>query len=144
LTSVEHAMVLGRPVMDAAGRPRLQTGLGRPLVLTTLELAEAIRILTGGAVVRSRFAASCLVLGAALVIVGAAWWAIGSIASPAAAFAASAIPSIIPGGDPRSSGQGPGLVGNPALALLGVLGVGLAAVVATLLYVRLTARRQDH
>jgi hypothetical protein len=32
-------------------------------------------------------------------------------------------------------------VGNPALALLGVLGIGLAAVVATLLYVRLTAGR---
>ena len=44
-------------------------------------------------------------------------------------------------GDPRSSGQGPGLVGDPALALLAVVAIGVASVVATLIYVRLTARR---
>jgi hypothetical protein len=141
VSSVEHAIVLGLPVIDDAGRPRMTAGLGRPLVLTTLEVPEAMRILTGGAVLRARIAAGCLIAGATLVVVGAVWWAIGSVANPAAALAASAVPSIIPGGDPRSSGQGPGLVGNPALALLGVLGIGLAAVVATLLYVRLTAPR---
>ena len=45
------------------------------------------------------------------------------------------------GGDPRSSGQGPGLVGDPAFALLAVVAIGLGSVVATLVYVRLTARR---
>jgi hypothetical protein len=45
------------------------------------------------------------------------------------------------GGDPRSSGQGPGLVGDPAFALLAVLAIGLVTVVVTLVYVRLTARR---
>jgi len=39
--------------------------------------------------------------------------------------------SICPGG-------GPGLVGDPALALLGVLGIAVLSVVATLAYVRLT------
>jgi hypothetical protein len=141
VSSVEHAIVLGRPARDDTGQPRMTAGLGRPLVLTTLEIPEAMRILTGGALLRSRIAAGCLIAGAALVVVGGVWWAIGSVASPAAAFAASAIPSIIPGGDPRSSGQGPGLVGNPALALVAVLGIGLGAVVATLLYVRLTAPR---
>lgn len=44
-------------------------------------------------------------------------------------------------GDPRSSGQGPGLVGDPAFALLAVIAIGLVTVAATLLYVRMTARR---
>ena len=45
------------------------------------------------------------------------------------------------GGDPRSSGQGPGLVGDPLFALLAVVGIGVVSVVATLVYVRLTAGR---
>ena len=44
-------------------------------------------------------------------------------------------------GDPRSSGQGPGLVGDPLFALLAVLAIGVGSVVATLVYVRLTAGR---
>jgi hypothetical protein len=46
-------------------------------------------------------------------------------------------------GDPRSSGQGPGLVGDPLFALLAVLAIGVGSVVATLVYVRLTARRGE-
>jgi hypothetical protein len=57
-----------------------------------------------------------------------------------AAVAASPSPDPI-GGDPRSSGQGPGLVGDPLFALLAVVAIGLGSVVATLVYVRLTARR---
>ena len=45
------------------------------------------------------------------------------------------------GGDPRSSGQGPGLVGDPLFALLSVVVIGVVSVVATLVYVRLTADR---
>ena len=44
-------------------------------------------------------------------------------------------------GDPRSSGQGPGLVGDPLFALLAVVGIGVLSIVATLVYVRLTADR---
>lgn len=64
----------------------------------------------------------------------AGWW----LASAAAAVAAS--PSPAAGGDPRSSGQGPGLVGDPVLAVGAVLVIGLAAVLLTLAYVRLTNR----
>ncbi len=65
-----------------------------------------------------------------------AWLALAT-----ATFAAS--PSPEPQvGDPRSSGQGPGLVGDPAVALLIVVAIGLASVVATLVYVRLTADRR--
>jgi hypothetical protein len=53
---------------------------------------------------------------------------------------ASPSPEVI-GGDPRSSGQGPGLVGDPAFALFVVIAIGLGSVLATLVYVRLTARR---
>jgi hypothetical protein len=44
-------------------------------------------------------------------------------------------------GDPRSSGQGPGLVGDPVFAIVAVVAIGLGAVVVTLAWVRLTARR---
>ena len=57
-----------------------------------------------------------------------------------ATIAASPSPEPI-GGDPRSSGQGPGLVGDPLFAILAVVVIGVVSVVATLAYVRLTARR---
>ena len=43
-------------------------------------------------------------------------------------------------GDVRSSSTAPGLVGDPLFALVGVVVIGLVAVGATLLYVRLTSR----
>jgi hypothetical protein len=61
------------------------------------------------------------------------------------AFALSALAaSPTPGaevGDPRSSGQGPGLVGDPGIAILVVVAIGVGSVIATLVYVRLTADR---
>ena len=53
--------------------------------------------------------------------------------------AASPAPSSAAGGDPRSSGQGPGLVGNPAFALVVVVAIGVGSVLATLAYLRMTA-----
>ena len=55
--------------------------------------------------------------------------------------AAEPSPSAI-GGDPRSSGEGPGLVGEPLLALGAVLLIAVAAVVATTAWVRLTGGRR--
>jgi hypothetical protein len=60
------------------------------------------------------------------------------MAMPAAA--ASPTPTAGAGGDPRSSGQGPGLVGDPLFAVAAVVAIGVAALVLTLAYVRLTAR----
>jgi hypothetical protein len=65
------------------------------------------------------------------------------VALPAIALAAE--PSESPGGaagDPRSSGQGPGLVGDPGWAILIVLVIGITALLLTLAYVRLTASRE--
>jgi hypothetical protein len=58
----------------------------------------------------------------------------------ATVFAAS--PSPAPGGDPRSSGQGPGLIGDPGFALIAVVAIGVGSVLATLAYVRLTPRKE--
>lgn len=69
VSSVEHAIVLGVPGLDDAGGPRLSAGLGRPLVLTTLEPAEAMRILAGGRPQRVMVAAACLAGGLGLVLV---------------------------------------------------------------------------
>jgi hypothetical protein len=54
------------------------------------------------------------------------------------ALAASPTPSSAVGGDPRSAGQGPGLVGEPVLAIVVVVGIGILALFATLLWVRAT------
>jgi hypothetical protein len=70
-------------------------------------------------------------------LVAAATW----LARAMTVLAATPSPSAAAGGDPRSSGQGPGLVGDPALALLTVFLIGLGAVLVTLAYVRLTAGR---
>lgn len=142
VSSVEHAIAAGVPGLDPNGRAVLSGGLGRPLILTTLEIPEAMRVLTGGSVLRSRAAAALLVGGGALLAAGIGWWIVSSIVSPGAVHAASPIPSVLPGSDTRSSGEGPGLVGDPAFAILGVVGIALLAILATLAYVRLTRPRE--
>ena len=72
---------------------------------------------------------------AGALVASAAWWAIATTA-----LAASPTPSAAVGGDPRSAGQGPGLVGDPAFAVLAVIAIGLGAVVVTLAYLRMTSR----
>jgi hypothetical protein len=59
----------------------------------------------------------------------------------AATLAAEPSPSAL-GGDPRSSGEGPGLVGEPLLALGAVLLIAVVAVIATTAWVRLTGGRR--
>jgi len=175
VSSVEHAVVVGYPVAigpaagpaNAAGDPapgdpapagerapgvtaRLTAGRGRPLILTVLEPAEAMRILAGGDAGRTRLAAGLLGAGAILVA-GAAGWAaltallpaVVAVFPPAAGWvatvlAASPEPSVAAGGDPRSNGEGPGLVGTPGLAIAGVVAIALLAIVVTTVYVRLT------
>ena len=61
--------------------------------------------------------------------------------APAPSVAASAGPIVIDTGDPRSNGQGPGLVGSPFAIALGVVLLGLVAAGGTLLYLRIADRR---
>jgi hypothetical protein len=63
------------------------------------------------------------------------------LAGPAVMLAASPTPD--PVGDPRSSGQGPGLVGDPLMAIGIVIAIAVLALVVTVAYVRVTAGRQE-
>lgn len=74
-------------------------------------------------------------IAAATAIALAVWFC-----SAALALAATPTPAG-EAGDPRSSGQGPGLVGDPLFAVLAVVVIGLTAVLVTTAWIRLTARR---
>jgi hypothetical protein len=80
-------------------------------------------------------------LGRAATIASASLSWLAWLALAATILAASPSPAGGTGGDTRSSGQGPGLVGDPAFALVAVVAIGLGSVVATLAYVRLTSSR---
>jgi hypothetical protein len=141
VSSVEHATVLGVPLRTASGEPPVMTaGLGRPLILSTLERPEAMRVLAEGGGRRPLVAAVAFVAGAVALTVGVAWALVGAMTGTASA--ASPLPTAAAGGDPRSSGAGPGLVGDPFLAIGLVIALGVLAAVATILYVRLTGGRR--
>ena len=146
VSAVEHATILGVPQRQPDGSTLLTAGLGRPLVLSTVEPTEAMQLLAGGRRGRPMAAAGLLVAGLALLAVGLAWAVVRSflaVAVPASVLAAS--PSASPGaaGDTRSPGEGPGLVGQPVLAVALVVLIAVVTVVATLAYLRLTAQRGD-
>lgn len=63
VSAVEQATVVGVPGRLADGRPIMRAGLGRPLILTTLDVPAAMRLLASG---HRR-----LVLGAALLMASA-------------------------------------------------------------------------
>jgi hypothetical protein len=141
ISSVEHATVAGVPGTDpATGSVRMTAGLGRPLILTTLERDEAMRLLAADAPRRPFLAVIALAIGLISLTIGLAWAVAGAVTQTA--FAASPGPSAVVGGDPRSSGQGPGLVGDPVTAIALVLLIGVATAVATAVYVRLTGGRR--
>jgi hypothetical protein len=60
------------------------------------------------------------------------------LAAAASVLAESPTPTSAAGGDPRSAGQGPGLVGDPLLAIGLVVLIGIVALVGTFAYVRAT------
>jgi hypothetical protein len=141
VSSIEHAVVAGVPSVDpTTGEPWMTAGLGRPLILTTLERDEAMRILASDAPHRPLAAAIAFAVGLVAVTFGLAWAIIGLATQPALAASPSASAAI--GGDPRSSGQGPGLVGDPLFAIGLMLAIGLGAALITTLYVRLTGGRR--
>lgn len=79
VSSVEHATVLGVPEVGPDGAIRITAGHGRPLVLTTLERPEAMRLLAGGRRARPAVAGALLAGGCALVAVGSGWAIVGGL-----------------------------------------------------------------
>jgi hypothetical protein len=63
ISAVEHATVAGVVVAGENGTARLTAGLGRPLILTTVEPEAAMRLLAGGARRRVISAGALLVVG---------------------------------------------------------------------------------
>lgn len=103
-----------------------------------------MQLLAGGRRGRPLAAMALLVGGIALAVLGLAWALVRAVATaiaPVVVLAASPDPSPIAGGDTRSGGEGPGLVGSPLSAVAVVLLVALASVVLTLVYIRLTSDR---
>jgi hypothetical protein len=72
VSAVEHATLVGTPARDAAGRPILTAGRGRPLILSTLEPGEAMQLLAGGRD-RAVVVAVLLVAGLILLALGLGW-----------------------------------------------------------------------
>lgn len=136
VSAVDQAVVLGVPRRQVDGTVVMGPGLGRPLILSTLESDTAMRVLADGGGRRTLAAAIALGVGLVLVTIGIAWAILGALTG--VALAASPSPSAAPGGDPRSSGQGPGLVGEPLVAIGLVLAIGVVAALATYGWVRLT------
>jgi len=144
ISSVEHATVVGVPRRRADGTTVLTAGLGRPLILSTLDQVEAMQLLAGGRRGRPLAAMALLVGGLSLLALGLAWALIRTLATGlvgAVVLAASPGPSTAPGGDTRSVGEGPGLVGAPLAALAAVAVIAIASVVVTLVYIRATSGR---
>jgi hypothetical protein len=70
ISTVDHATAAGVPRSGADGSVVLGPGLGRPLLLTTLDLDEAMRVLAGGRRTELIVASGLLVVAPILVMVG--------------------------------------------------------------------------
>lgn len=80
LSSVEHASVLGVPIGTPDGGVTMTRGMGRPLIVCTLERAEAMRVLADGRRARPIAAAIALAAGLALLVAGFGWaLAVGAV-----------------------------------------------------------------
>ena len=79
VSSVEHAIVLGVPIATGEGSVVIGPGRGRPLVLTTLDAPEAMRLLAGGRRARVALAATLIVAGAVAILAGLVWALLGGL-----------------------------------------------------------------
>ncbi len=65
-------------------------------------------------------------------------WLLAASIGPILADSPSPTPGPYGGGDTRTAGQGPGLVGSPLYALGGVLAIALISIGISLVYLRLS------
>ena len=83
VSAVDQAIVLGVPGRGPDGTLRMSAGLGRPLVLTVLEVPEALRIIGGETRLRLVLVAALGGTGLALVVLAAMWAAAGAVVGAA-------------------------------------------------------------
>jgi hypothetical protein len=79
VSSVEHAIVAGVPRIDAAGSVTMSAGLGRPLILATMDRPDAMRVLAEGRRGQPIALAVTLILGVALVSLGLIWAIVAAV-----------------------------------------------------------------
>jgi hypothetical protein len=79
LSSVDHAIACGVPSKGLDGGVVLHAGLGRPLIVTTLEPAEAMRLLAVGRRDTTRLVAALFGVGLVAVVIGLGWWVVDAI-----------------------------------------------------------------
>jgi len=80
VSGIEHAYAMGVPKLDPERGPILGSGMGRPLVLTTLERADAMRVLAADHRSTTRLSAMLLAGGLAGVTIALAWWVVDAVA----------------------------------------------------------------
>ena len=83
VSSVEHALVAGVPRLattSGATAPTMTAGLGRPLILATMDRADAMRVLAEGHRIPTILPAVALLGGVLLLLVGIAWAAVAATA----------------------------------------------------------------
>ncbi len=79
LSAIDHALVLGVPTMDGE-RAVMRPGLGRPLIVTTLEPGEAMRLLASGRQATTRATFALLGGGVVALAIGISWAVIDALA----------------------------------------------------------------
>jgi hypothetical protein len=79
VSSVEHAIAVGVPGLDPSGNARISAGMGRPLILATMDRPDAMRVLAEGRRFQPVVVAASLIGGTALVVIGLAWALIASL-----------------------------------------------------------------
>ena len=77
--AADHAIACGVPSPDGDRGTVLRAGLGRPLIVTTLEPAEAMRLLAVGHRDTTRLVAALFGIGLVALVVGAGWWAVDAV-----------------------------------------------------------------
>jgi hypothetical protein len=79
VSSVEHAIVAGVPGLDAAGSPRMSAGLGRPLILATMDRPDAMRVLAEGHRWPPVVAAVGLIGGTVFIAIALTWTLVATL-----------------------------------------------------------------
>ena len=137
VSSVEHAIILGVPTRSPDGATSLTAGRAGPS--SSRRSNNPRPCASWPAVTWScRGSRAALLIAAGFLIIAG----VVLVILPGSALAASPDPTAVVGSDTRSSGEGPGLVGAPLAAILGVVGIGLLTLLLTLAWVRLTGRRE--